>query len=338
MSQSAGKVGSAVPEGRPRRCSRCFAHVPAKLDYCPDCGAPLEHADPTASDAVVEQELAKANLLRVRKDFRNAEDQCLAVLRKLPNNVSANVLLGDICYERGDFHQAAEWYELALDLDPRSVPTQQKLVDARRLSDPGIDLSGLDAVGIAGPRTRIPTWAWASILAIVILLAAAAILPKRPGATTRPVVKTNVDAPKVASGGQVGELEAPLKESEPVKEPAPIPAQVSEDRELLAKYAQLPEVGALLLDATYDPRSKELRVTFVAGEEPAVQAVALARAILKADAELQQVSLRGIKDGKSAFFAAANRDRMPADDAANPEPDQFLSQVWPTANPADAAP
>jgi Tfp pilus assembly protein PilF len=95
--------------------------------FCPECGAPIGTAPAEGSDAAIYPELARVNLLRLRGDYKAAQDHCRAVLRKFPNNVTANQLLGDLCQETGDLSQAKEWYELALDIAPNHAHIQQKL-------------------------------------------------------------------------------------------------------------------------------------------------------------------------------------------------------------------
>lgn len=113
-------------------CEKCFAMMPSDAEYCSECGAPLTDAPGVVgSDAEVYPELAKANVLRMRKEFKAAEDICLSILRRFPNNASSNTLLGDIAVEKGELEQAVEWYELALDIVPDSVENQQKLANAR---------------------------------------------------------------------------------------------------------------------------------------------------------------------------------------------------------------
>lgn len=328
MARSVEKAALEAPADNIRRCVRCFAAVNAEARFCPDCGASLDSGDPRASDAAVEQELANANLSRIRKEYKSAEDQCLAILRRFPNSVSANVLMGDIHYERGDFHQAAEWYELALDLDPRSVPTQQKLVDARRLSDPDAMLPGLEAA-IAGPRTRLPSWAWASILGFVLLLAAAAIWPKGP-AVKPAVVRTEVVAPR---------QDPPPVQDEPSREERPVSsAAVDEDQQFLERLSTLEGVGSSLLGAQYDPRTKTALVTFLMPEDGAKELAAnIGRALLEADAEVARVTLRGIRNGRSVFFADLVREKLPRQGVPN-NPDEMLTDVYPQETQGDASP
>ena len=114
-------------------CDRCFASVPPKEPFCPECGAPIvvEEQDAGSSDAVVYTELARANLLRMRGEYKQAENQCLNILKRFPNNASANTLLADISAEQNGLTQAVQWFELSLDLTPDDDAVKNKLKSAR---------------------------------------------------------------------------------------------------------------------------------------------------------------------------------------------------------------
>ncbi|MEQ1932394.1 MAG: hypothetical protein ABL962_00745 [Fimbriimonadaceae bacterium] len=134
MKQIAEKVDLAAQEHTDLiLCEKCFAMMPKTAEYCAECGAPMTDAPGVSgSDTEVYPELAKANLLRMRKEFKQSEDICLSILRRFPNNASANELLGDIMVERGDLEQSVEWYELALDIVPDSDAIKEKLATVRK--------------------------------------------------------------------------------------------------------------------------------------------------------------------------------------------------------------
>jgi len=54
-------------------------------------------------------ELGRANLLRLRGDYDGAIHQCLSVLKRMPDDLSAHILVADIYAESGDLHQASQW-------------------------------------------------------------------------------------------------------------------------------------------------------------------------------------------------------------------------------------
>ncbi len=75
--------------------------------------------------------LARANLLRVRGQWTEAADLCVAVLRADPGNATAHSLLGDIYQDQGRPEEAKHWYQLALELCPASVADRAKLERVR---------------------------------------------------------------------------------------------------------------------------------------------------------------------------------------------------------------
>src|SRR5438477_12288189 len=106
----------AAPESS--KCDKCFNTLPPGAATCPECGAPVKDATTADSEAVVYPELARANLARMRGDYKQAEDQLLSVLKRFPNNPSANEMLGDLAAEREDYPHAVQRDEMALDIVP----------------------------------------------------------------------------------------------------------------------------------------------------------------------------------------------------------------------------
>lgn len=62
--------------------------------------------------------LTKANVCRLRHEWNEATDACIAVLRSQPNNRHAHSLLGDIYRDQGKWDDAMQWYRMALELEP----------------------------------------------------------------------------------------------------------------------------------------------------------------------------------------------------------------------------
>lgn len=71
--------------------------------------------------------LAQANLLRMRGCWEDAVDRCMAALRLAPESSSAQSLMGDIYENQGRYDDAAQWYRMALDLNPNSPADRMKL-------------------------------------------------------------------------------------------------------------------------------------------------------------------------------------------------------------------
>ncbi len=134
-------------------CPICASHILDDCLYCPKCGKPTPlsaersaaslpspvsapEAKPgvaatilsSSSDNAVslseperralENRLTQANLSRVRGNWNEAIDHCVAVLQADPANASAHALLGDIYADRGRNADAVQWYRMALDLQP----------------------------------------------------------------------------------------------------------------------------------------------------------------------------------------------------------------------------
>lgn len=110
-------------------CAKCQTDVSDDSRYCSVCGASMRGAVAVAEmpDPRTEAQLAEANLLRMRARWPEAEARCIDILRADPNNVHAHSLLGDIYRDQGRNEEAAQWYRLALDLNPSSAADIAKL-------------------------------------------------------------------------------------------------------------------------------------------------------------------------------------------------------------------
>lgn len=112
-------------------CPHCGAEISDDSRFCPECGAPLQEELSGAEELAMEREvyslLATANLYRIRGLWQEAENKCIEVLRRYPNNPTAHSLLGDIYADQGRWEEASEWYELAVELSPASTVDRKKL-------------------------------------------------------------------------------------------------------------------------------------------------------------------------------------------------------------------
>ena len=77
--------------------------------------------------------LAQANLLRIRGCWEESVESCMAALRLAPESSSAQSLLGDIYENQGRYDDAAQWYRMALDVNPNSPADRMKLDLLQRL-------------------------------------------------------------------------------------------------------------------------------------------------------------------------------------------------------------
>lgn len=119
--------------------------------------------------------LTQANLSRLRKNWMEATELCIEVLRESPGDQAAHSLLGDIYRDQGKPEEAVRWYRMALDLRPNPFDQSnlqqlerqisgRSIVDARKKRGsnfpPSIDpISGLP-VGGTGALMGVPPQRW----------------------------------------------------------------------------------------------------------------------------------------------------------------------------------
>ncbi len=124
-------------------CAFCGTSISEGGTYCSGCGKPVTVA-PASQSVVVEiypnaptpeaapelaaeptlefsqggngTLLATANLCRIRKQWPEAIDHCVSVLKSAPADAAAHSLLGDIYRDQGKLEEAARWYRMALNL------------------------------------------------------------------------------------------------------------------------------------------------------------------------------------------------------------------------------
>ena len=129
-------------------CSGCASSMSDDCRYCPQCGSPTALADVEAAALVEEayslaedsdqsfaltrykghaslteilpkslqSALTQANLCRIRRQWEEAIEYCITVLRAQPGNQTAHSLLGDIYRDQGKLDDAIQWYRMAVDL------------------------------------------------------------------------------------------------------------------------------------------------------------------------------------------------------------------------------
>lgn len=306
-----------------RTCERCQSAVPGDARVCPECGAPLVPGARADIPQDVHQELARANLLRVRGEHDEAESLCLAVLLRYPNSAPTHTLLGDIADDRGDLEQAERWYDLALDLDPESAGDRRKLEDVRARRNATETQTTVEQIGLP-PKRPVP---WINIglasLAVLCFVGAAFVgFARKNGATPAPTVTNSVQAPKDAlatrrpepdpAAASVPEANVPKVETTPNPAPTPVATVgAQEDETIRTLLAQRSPMGANLVAVQNDPRAKVLTLTFAyRGEDnPRHVAAELGRSALEQNVDTQVVVLRGVRDGKLSYVVDLPRTR-----------------------------
>ncbi len=305
--------------------------VKAGAEFCPDCGAPLPHDDAPSegSDAAIYPELARANLLRMRGEYKQAEDICLSILRRYPNNATANSLLGDMKAEQGDLEQAAEWYELALDLvDDSSIKT--KLSNVKKRVQEREAANTAKQIGLPSGKPKIGLY----VLIVLILIGGSASVAYVLGskASQGSAKRTKMNDPLVIPGnGSTNSSRDQGTDAEMPDSGQPTPTNSGmpdADRGLLQTISQASLVGSKAISALQDPRTKTIIVTFIGSEGEAMHELAaqLGKATLESHPDCLKVVLRGISGRQVAFIADMTRESLAATE----------TQEWKDAHANDA--
>src|SRR5688500_9517480 len=74
---------------------------------------PSDRMEPVANERreAGERLLREANVLRIRKQYAEAEERCRAAVELLPDDVSALEMLGDLLYDKGSLEEARDHYQ-----------------------------------------------------------------------------------------------------------------------------------------------------------------------------------------------------------------------------------
>lgn len=306
------------PNKSMRICDRCFAMLSDSDEFCPDCGAPTaKEGVSEGSDAEIYPELARANLLRMRGDYKGSEDVCLAILRRFPNNATANTLLGDICAERGDLEQAAEWYELAIDLMPDSVSEKAKLANVRERMQERQAAKAAHEFELHR-KSNAPMLAMAGVIAFVAFGLIAFFVGRN---LAPPAPKGVLEVPKVV---QPERDTTPVSDSGPIPQPEQGPTdskpltgsmvRLEDDEVILQNLAQRSPEGVLLIEATQDKRTQGLRLTYALdqGVDPRLIGAKLGASAMAAYPDAGRIVVRGARERRVVYMATIARENYQA--------------------------
>lgn len=289
-------------------CARCFSDVPAGQASCPECGAPIAREGEEQSDQVVYSEIARANLHRMRHEFRQAEQECLGILRRYPNNVTANVMLGDISADLKDFERALEWYDLALDLKPGDPAIINKIREVRERMEQKEVVETAEKLGL--PKTRKAQLRYVGmVLGLVLVTSGATYYMGSRGVGKKTVSKIGKTLGATPDSNQTGDDGDKLS---PVSGPGREVAVAAGDLSLMKQLSgQTVEAGKALA-IFEDPRTHYLTVIYDADGKEDVRALGarLGAAALATGSEALQVTLRGMQGGKLIYTADMLRSRL----------------------------
>lgn len=308
--------------------------------------------------------LARANLMRLRGEYGEAEKICLTALEHHPDSASVHTLLGDIAFSQDQAEKAAQHYEIAEQIDPSAGDIPRKLAEAKAMSESKDSATTAEQLGLptkpAIPWTSLGFGVIAALALGGALVAGLAAYPRNGAgrAVAAPIVATpdmvaNVGAKKPAaetatpSTKPVESSEASTSGTEPAPStpanpPSTAPAAVAslDDQNLLEQMRQRSSLGGHILALTSDPRTKLVTVTFsLSGQEEGREVGAeLAKSVLDHSGDTLTVTVRAIRDQRLVYMADVPRSRY-ADTIVdswqqnNPDREAWLTHVltneWP---------
>lgn len=281
--------------------------IDAENDFCPECGFTFGKGE--GSDTEVYQDLAQANLSRMRGDKQGAIDQCLKVLRAFPNNVTAHSLLGEIYMEHGELTQAKEWLEMALDLDPSSEREKQllkKISQELENKDHKIAVEQLEV----RPQSGL-TALWVVMMALILVVGGLSFFVGR-NAGQKSEVATVEQTP--AEPIRMPATEEPVSEN-PVVDATPAPNGPTgvaplDDADAVKAIFEKAQKGALIQTVFLNPATEQVIVT--AMTEPGVQfetsALLLAGDVFVGRPSTRSAVLRLVSAGRVVFVGEVTRE------------------------------
>ncbi|MFN3729109.1 MAG: tetratricopeptide repeat protein [Fimbriimonadaceae bacterium] len=293
-------------------------------------------------DESVYADLSRANVSRMRGDYAQAIEICRAILRDHAQNVSTHMLLGDVHADQGQLEQAAQCYEVAVDLDPSNDAHRQKLDSVRRRLADMEAAAAAKSLGLPNTRPKVGLYI-ATLVAFILLSSGLAyVLGVRGTLIGGP--------PEVVEDIVLETPKAPTEEPSPTvaSPPTPVSTDAEEDRAILGALANRAADGRLVTEANVDPRFGTLGLTVSTpeGESPRLVAARLGVQALETLPDIRVVTVRCLEAGRIVFIADVRRedvmrtagDEWRAQYENDPEAwvSAVLSNVW-TPQPTEAA-
>lgn len=301
--------------------------------------------DPGMDPALqLQGELSRVNLLRIRGDISSAKTLCLATLKKFPTSVDAHVMMGDLHSEQADLAPAAEWYALALDLDPSAPGVSVKLNRIRAAMD--ISNAATQQKVLIDSGKKVSPWLVGSISAVAV---AVAVLAAVVGSNSGKTQVANATKAQSFSGSTPERISAPrdfggstsAPAAAPVVNPAPgtgassaanntrpaegmpsgsgspakageKPIVVAQDETLESALRERAKFAKNIVSVTDDPREKSMTITYTVAPDEHGRYTGAVLAVNALDYNLKatKVVLRGVRNGILSYMADVNREKV----------------------------
>lgn len=320
-------------------CPHCFQSNDAGAAFCRECGAPLKDAE--GSDQEVYQDLARANLFRMRGDSKAATDVCLGILKRFPHNPTAHSLLGDISADSGDLAQAATWYEMALDLVPDSTVDKQKLDSVRQRVSLMESAETAKQIGIPEKGPAIGPYIALVVVTVLAVGTGAFFIGKslRPTKADDTITgQVTVGSPRPEDPPESRPTDVPaVKDEQKKPEPERHDPGVGPDAAWLATLQAKATDKTTFLGLVSDPRTQSASVTVraVTGESFAVTATRAALDVFRSLPAFTKLTVRVLQDNTIVLVADMSGEAaktaeaaLAAGDTIESQAQVMLSDVW----------
>jgi tetratricopeptide (TPR) repeat protein len=287
--------------------------------------------DPAAKEKLY-PELARANLLRMRGDYKGAIDQCLSILKRMPEDLDAHTLIGDIYSESGDLVQSAQWYDLALELDPSSHALRSKLEAVRERAQHKEIAETAEQLGLPTDGPRMAIYSAVIVILIVVIGITAYLLGQRHPVAKRSPLHISINAPGIpdrptdAPNADGDDTSGALDSSASAAGAGYLP---QEDRTLTLALSQRDPLGSHIMSAMSDPRTKLLTINYSVRADEDVRKIGaeLARSSFDQAPDAMTITVRATRDDKLVYVADVSRDKL-NDAVANNESQGGSSDAW----------
>lgn len=321
----------AAPGDRGTRvCPHCFIDVEPAAGGCsdPDCPFRPGSLTPAAADEAIYPDLARANLLRMRGDYKAALELLHSVLKRHPGSVAGHSLLGDIHAEQGDLESAIRWFELALELNPDGTFERDKLANLRVRK--GEQEASRAAKELGMPTSSGQAKVFAGMLALIVVLVGVgffllgsqlrAARDKAPDVGSIDVGR--VPTPGAPDGDTAGR--PPVQPDSARTEPR---AAVAVDAALLQRVIANCTEGSRVVAAFEDPREGAIVITYQVAATDDAKAIGarLAASALGVFPQALTITVRAFAADRMLYMGDLKREAMAADPATGDRPDPLVS-------------
>ncbi len=290
---------------------------------------------------ILQADLARVNLLRIRGDVSSSKALCLSILKRYPESIDAHVMMGDLHAEQGDLAPAAEWYSLALDLDRFAPGVSVKLARVQAALDISGQASRSRALILTGKK--MSPWLYMAVISSAMAVLSVAYLAgmgsSTKNATAKKPVSERIESPKVndpvirtASSTPSNTVAIPTVTA---ADPGPVPSSIQnpttipetkstggketvvsvvDDQKLFEQITNRSLFGKHIISIIADPRSKGMVLTYnvAQGEHGRYMGAILAAVALEYDAKTLSVTVRGVRGGVLSYIADVPREKVMA--------------------------